>query len=50
MRPHENSLGRRSSKPTGARRGALTLQHMATVQSRNAKNGTYSQVRVSKSF
>lgn len=28
----------------------LTLQHMATVQSRNAKNGTYSQVRVSKSF
>jgi hypothetical protein len=28
----------------------LTLQHMATVQSRNAKTGTYSQLRVSKSF
>lgn len=28
----------------------LTLQHMATLDSRNAKHGTYSQVRVSKSF
>ncbi|WP_326542525.1 transporter [Pseudorhodoferax sp.] len=28
----------------------LTLQYMATLQSRNAKHGTYSQVRVSKTF
>lgn len=28
----------------------VTLQHMATLDSRNAKHGTYSQVRVSKSF
>ncbi|WP_235579356.1 transporter [Pseudorhodoferax sp. Leaf274] len=28
----------------------LTLQHMATLQSRNAKHGTYSQVRLTKTF
>lgn len=28
----------------------LTLQHMATLASRNAKHGTYSQVRLTKTF